>query len=234
MVVRPQKRATRRVSPPTGTQKTDLYRRLKRRLGRTLRSRVNRRGLVSRRKTSTYQPVRNEGSFPGSAVLQTHLQEQSRTQTHLRGVLHKQTGRYKIRRTLRSYVENPDMVQPQQCHTQSKTCTWVPQCDSGRPLKEEPNPKHSPQVDLFERPSAITLRDCPGTCLALSVTLLRLHHEQPFQGSPRLVSTSLQRGFSERELLLLKGSQQEPSTPQNGRFSNDGAWNNRWTSGIPL
>ena len=145
MVVRPQKRATRRVSPPKGTRKTDLYRRLKRRLGRTLRSRVNRRGLVSRRKTSTYQPVRNEGSFPGSAVLQTHLQEQSRThclRQHLCGVLHKQTGRYKIRRTLRSYVENPDMVQPQQCHTQSKTCTWVPQCDSGWPLKEESDPKH--------------------------------------------------------------------------------------------
>ena len=145
MVVRPQKRATRRVSPPKGTRKTDLYRCLKRRLGRTLRSQVNRRGLVSRRKISTYQPVRNEGSFPGSTVLQTHLQEESHThclRQHLRGVLHKQTGRYKIRRTLRSYVENPDMVQPQQCHTQSKTCTWVPQCDSGRPLKEESDPKH--------------------------------------------------------------------------------------------
>ena len=34
------------------------------------------------------------------------------------------------------------MVQPQQCHTQCKTCTWVPQCDSGRPLKEESDPKH--------------------------------------------------------------------------------------------
>ena len=145
MVVRPHKCATRRVSPPKGTRKTDLYRRLKRRLGRTLRSRINPRGLVSRRKTPTYQPVRNEGSFPGSTVLQTHLQEQSRPhclRQHLRGVIHKQTGWYKIRRTLRSYVENPDMVQPQQCHTQSKTCTWVPQCDSGRPLKEESDPKH--------------------------------------------------------------------------------------------
>ena len=38
MVVRPQKCATRRVSAPKGTRKTDLYRRLKRRLGCTLRS----------------------------------------------------------------------------------------------------------------------------------------------------------------------------------------------------
>ena len=43
---------------------------------------------------------------------------------------------------------------------------------------------------------------------------------------------SLQRW--QRELLLLKGSQQVPSTPQNGLFSNDGAWNNKWTSGVPL
>ena len=37
------------------------------------------RGLVSHRKTPTYQPFRNEGSFPGPTFLQTHLQEQSRT-----------------------------------------------------------------------------------------------------------------------------------------------------------
>ena len=75
MVVRPQKRATRRVSPPKGTRKTDLYRHLKCRFARTLRSRFNRRGLVSHRKTSSHQPFRNEGSFPGSTVLQNHLQE---------------------------------------------------------------------------------------------------------------------------------------------------------------
>ena len=32
------------------------------------------------------------------------------------------------------------MVSPKQCHTQSKTCTGLTQCDSGRPLKEEPDP----------------------------------------------------------------------------------------------
>ena len=333
MVVRPQKRATRRVSPPKGTQKTDLYRRLKRRLGRTLRSRVNRRCLVSRRKTSTYQPVRNEGSFPGSAVLQTRLQEQLRThclRQHLRGVLHKQTGRYKISRTLRSYVKNPDMVQPQQCHTQSKTCTWVPQCDSGRPLKEEPNPKHrmvpvstSFQTnfqDMGESPSGpfcnqiehktplICLSDpgssglgcrrpersmgepdylrlSPNRPTAQGCTKTPVINVQATSNRPRLAIKTVVLGPSgnvsgraatassnsnptqpmnnlfhtnpaslnlhvwylgahrcnkegslqrwQRELLLLKGSQQEPSTPQNGRFSNDGAWNNRQTSGIP-
>ena len=145
MVVRPQKCATRRVSPPKGTRKTDLYRRLKCRLGRTLRSRLNRRGLVSHRKSSPHQPFGIKGSSPSATVLQDHLQEQSRSHClgqHLRSVLHKQTGRHKIRRTLRSNVENSDMVQSQQHHTQSKTHTRIPQCDSGWPLKEEPDPKH--------------------------------------------------------------------------------------------
>ena len=145
MVVRPQKRATRRVSPPKGTRKTDLYRRLKRRLGRTLRSRFNRRGLVSHRKSSPHQLFGIKGSSPGTTVLQDHLQEQSGShclRQHLRSVLHKQTGWHKIRRTLRSNVENSDMVQSQQRHTQSKTHTRIPQCNSGRPLKEEPDPKH--------------------------------------------------------------------------------------------
>ena len=43
---------------------------------------------------------------------------------------------------------------------------------------------------------------------------------------------SLQRW--QKELLLLRDSPQTLSTFQNGPFSKDGAWNNRWTSGIPL
>ena len=38
----------------------------------------------------------------------------------------------------------------------------------------------------------------------------------------------------QKELLLLKDSQQEPSTPQNGQFFKNGAQRNRWTSGIHL
>ena len=113
--------------------------------GRALRSRLNRRGLVSHRKSSPHQPFGIKGSSPSATVLQDHLQEQSRSHClgqHLRSVLHKQTGWHKIRRTLRSNVENSDMVQSQQRHTQSKTHTRIPQCDSGWPLKEEPDPKH--------------------------------------------------------------------------------------------
>ena len=47
MVVRPSKRATGKISPPKGTQKTNLYRHFKRRLGRLFKSRIYSRALVS-------------------------------------------------------------------------------------------------------------------------------------------------------------------------------------------
>ena len=141
MVVRPSKCATRRTSPPQGTRKTDIYRRLKRRLGRSLRSKLYRRALVSFRKAPSHQPIRNEGGSSGSAILQDRLQEQSspyRLRQHLSGGLYQQTGRHKISRTLCPNVENSHLVSPKQCHTQSKTCTGLTQC--GWPLKEEPDP----------------------------------------------------------------------------------------------
>ena len=70
MVVRPSKCATRRTSPPQGTRKTNIYRRLKRRLGSSLRSKLYRRALVSLRKAPSHQPIRNEGGSSGSAILQ--------------------------------------------------------------------------------------------------------------------------------------------------------------------
>ena len=60
MVVRPSKCATRRTPLPQGTQKTNLYRCLKRRFGCSLRSKFYRRGLVSFRKAPSHQPIRNE------------------------------------------------------------------------------------------------------------------------------------------------------------------------------
>ena len=55
-------------------------------------------------------------------------------------VAYQQTGQHKVSRTLN--VENPHLVSPKQCYTRSKTCTRLTQCNSGRSLKEEPDPKN--------------------------------------------------------------------------------------------
>ena len=143
MVVRPTKCATRRISPSQGTRKTNLYRRLKRRLGRSLRSRLYRGSLVSSRKASTHQLIRNEGSFSGPTILQKDLSKQSsphRLRQHLSGGIHQQTGWHSIGRTLCPDVENPNMVQSEQCDTQSTTHPGITQRNSRRPLQEEPDP----------------------------------------------------------------------------------------------
>ena len=69
MVVRPSKCATRRISPPQGTRKTNLYKHHKYRMGRSLRSKFYRRALVTHRKASSHQPTRTEGGSSGSVIL---------------------------------------------------------------------------------------------------------------------------------------------------------------------
>ena len=143
MVVRPSKRDTRRISPPQGTRKTDLYRHLKRRLGRSVRLKFYRRVLVSFRKAPSHQPFTDESGSSGPAILQDKLQEQSSPdcfRQHLGGGFYQQTGRHKVNRTLCSNVENPHLVSQKQSYTQSKTCAGLTQHDSGWPLKEEPDP----------------------------------------------------------------------------------------------
>ena len=70
MVVRCAKCATRRIFPSQVTQKGNLYRCLKCRLGYSLSSKLYGGSLVSFRKASTHQPTRIEGSFSGSTILQ--------------------------------------------------------------------------------------------------------------------------------------------------------------------
>ena len=113
------------------------------RLRRSLRSRIYRGSLVSSRKVSTHQPVRNEGSFSGPTILQKDLSKQSSPhchRQHLSGGIHQQTGWHSISRTLCPDVENPNMVQSEQCDTQSTTHPGITQCNSVWSFQEEPDP----------------------------------------------------------------------------------------------
>ena len=112
-------------------------------MGRSLRSRLYRGSLVSSRKASTHQPIRNEGGFSDPTILQKDLSKQSSPhclRQHLSGGIHQQTGWHSIGRTLCPDVENPNMVQSEQCDTQSMTYPGITQRNSGRPLQEEPDP----------------------------------------------------------------------------------------------
>ena len=140
MVVRPSKCATRRTSPPQGKRKTDIYRHLKCRLRRSLRSKFYRRALVSEKHLHinllemkvvllALQFFRTD-----CRINQVFIASDN---TSVVAYINKQGGTKSAE--LCSHVENPHLVPPKQCHTQSKACTGLTQCDSRWPLKEEPD-----------------------------------------------------------------------------------------------
>ena len=160
-MVRPTKCAARRVSPPQKQKKTNLYRHLKCRLGRSLRSRFY-RTLVSFRKASTHQLTRNEGGFSGSTITLKDLPKQpspDRLRQHLSGGIHQQTGQCSIGTTLCPNVESPTWCNQNSVTLRSRHITGSL---NGQPLQEEPDPINrvvlfklifklwdSSQVDLF-------------------------------------------------------------------------------------
>ena len=331
MVVRPQKRATRRVSPPKGTRKTDLYRRLKRRLGHTLRSRFNRRGLVSHGKELHINLLEMKAVFLALQFFKTTCKNNrvliASDNTSVVSYINKQGGTRSAElcalmwRILtwcnlnnvtlrarhvpgslnviadglsrRNQIQSTEWSLSPQVFKQIFKIWESPQVDlfatrlnTKLPLYVSPIP--DPQawaVDALNIPwENLVAYAFPPTALLPKVvqklqsqmcrllliapgwpskpwfwdlvemsldvprrlpqirTLLKQPMNNLFHSNPASLNLhvwylgaqhcnnegSLQRW--QRELLLLRDSQQEPSTPQSGLFSKDGAWNNRWTS----
>ena len=178
MVVRPSKRATRRVSSPKGTRKTNLYRCFKCKLGCSFKSRIYRRTLNT--KIPTYQPTRTEDSFSGSAILHEELHQQLSPhclRQHLSGVVHQQAWWRKVSSSLCADEENLHLVPQQQCNTQSKAHTGFTQCYRGWPLQKrnqiQPT-EWSLSIDFQE--NFQSMGESPGGPL----------HNQPEQNAPSL------------------------------------------------
>ena len=133
LVVRPTKRDVRRISSPQGTRNSHIYRRLKRRLGRSLRKSYSKRSLVSDRKTSAYKRPRAEGSNPSSSSVSSPVREETSVNSlrqHHSSVIHKQARRHTLHGNVCPHVETTHLVQQVHDHTQSTTRTGVTQCNS--------------------------------------------------------------------------------------------------------
>ena len=90
-----------------------LCRRLKRRLGRSLRSKFYKGSVVRRGKKATHKGARVEGGLPGPSKLQGPVPEPNRASCNGQlngGSLHKQTRRNSLSRDVCSPVEDHDMV----------------------------------------------------------------------------------------------------------------------------
>ena len=112
-----------------------LYRRLKRRLGRSLRSKFYKGSVVRPGKKATHKRPRIEGGLPGPSKLQAPVPEPNSASCNGQlnsGSLHKQTRRNSLSRDVCSPVEDHDLVPSLSHNIESQTHSRVSECD-GRP-----------------------------------------------------------------------------------------------------
>ena len=112
-----------------------LYRRLKRRLGRPLRSKFYKGSVVRSGKKATHKCPRIEGGLPGPSRLQGPVPEPNSASCDGQlnsGSLHQQTRRNSLSRDVCSPLEDHDLVPSLPHNIESQAHSRVPECD-GRP-----------------------------------------------------------------------------------------------------
>ena len=112
-----------------------LYRRLKRRLGRSLRSKFYKGPVVRSGKKATHKCPRIEGGLPGPSRLQGPVPKPNSVSCDRQlnsGSLHQQTRRNSLSRDVCSPVEDHDLVPSLPHNIESQAHPRVPECD-GRP-----------------------------------------------------------------------------------------------------
>ena len=141
MVVGRDQCAKRATLAPSSARPTDFYRRLKRRLGRTLRGIHSKRRLVRNRKSPPHQLLGTQGSSSGSqefreAVQGTDCPHSNRQ--HDCSVLHQQRGRYEIRVSLCPTLAASSLVSSQEDNSAGQAHSGSLECHSRQAIPAQP------------------------------------------------------------------------------------------------
>ena len=141
LVAKPLKR-DERCRPSGRPQHSTVYRRLKRRLGRSLRSKFYQGSVVRPGKKATHKHPRVEGGLTGPLKLQGPVSEPNSASCKGQlnsGSLHKQTSRNSLSGDVRSAVEDHDMVSSLSHNIKSQMHPRVSECDGRPPVQVEPS-----------------------------------------------------------------------------------------------
>ena len=170
-----------------------LYRRLRRRLGHSLRSKFYQGSVVRPGKKATHKRPRIEGGLPGPSKLQGPLPEPNSASCNGQlnsGSLHKQTRRNSLCRDVCSPVEDHDLVPSLSHNIESQTHSRVPECDSRPSVQVEPS-----AVNRMVTASAGVQTDLPK--VAHSSCRLICHSSEP-QTSTVCISGPRPKGVGHR------------------------------------
>ena len=166
MVDQRDKCLARTVFAPLESCRTNLYRRLKRRLGCSLRRLHSKRRLVSSRKSSSHKFPGTKSGLTGLEkvpALGTRQSSSSCHRQHHSCGIHQQGRRYEVRLTLCPSMETPVLVQSEAGSVKGQAHPWSSQCDcrqavSSRPSHSDgmvtsPGGLRPPSSDLAPAPS---------------------------------------------------------------------------------
>ena len=123
-------------------QYPSLYRCLKRRLGRSLRSKFYKGSVVRPGKKATHKCSRVEGGLPGPLKLQGPVPEPNSASCNGQlnnGSLHKQTRRNSLSRDVCCPVEDHDMVSSPSHNIKNQTHSRVSECDDQPSVQVKPS-----------------------------------------------------------------------------------------------
>ena len=133
MVARRKQRVARSTITPHKTCSANIYRRIKRRVGRSFRRAHCKRVLVGAGKQVAHQLSGTKSSVPSFERVSRSLRRQdgvSGNRQHYSGSLHKQGRRHEVGLSMCSPVENLDLVFPETSNSKSPTHPGPSECNS--------------------------------------------------------------------------------------------------------
>ena len=136
------KRDERRRPSSQRPQYPTLYRRLKRRLGRSLRSKIYQGYVVRPGNKATHKRPRVEGGLTGPSKFQGPVPGPNSSSCNGQldsGSLHKETRRNSLSRDVHSPVEDHDLVPPLSHNFKGQTHSRVSECDGRPPIQVQPS-----------------------------------------------------------------------------------------------
>ena len=133
VVVRRRERPHRPTTTPNAACSANIYRHIKRRLGRSLKRAHCKRNLVIAGKQTAYKLSRTQGSASSFKRVPKSLFRQNSTgsnRQHYSSVIHKQGRRLEVGYAICPSLENSDLVHQKSSHPKSQTYPWLAECGS--------------------------------------------------------------------------------------------------------
>ena len=224
VVVGPRQCPKRSTATPVTTRSSAVYRRLKRRLGCSLRRLHSKRPLVHTRKRLAYKLAGTQGRPASPKTVRAIVLEPDHSgvfRQHNSGLLHKQGGRYEIRLSLCSPLEAADVVQPEADCIKSKAYSGSPQCHCGQvvPARSgDTNGMVPPAGSL--RPDLQKMAQTGGGPICDQVQSQTSQICVPSSGSTSLESGCSKRSLARSGCLCFSSG----GSPREGGLQVDGSW----------